>query len=437
MKQFLINRVILTITGILASVITFPQSWTMQNVGFQLNGSDPFKVSIVNANVAWTIGDYHLGAMPDQEFSKTVDGGSHWTAGTITSSASHSNVSVSAINESIAYVAQTDKFNGNGYIYKTTDGGASWSPRGVGQIFIHPGVSFCVAVYFWNEAEGITFGDQYNGRFEIFTTSDGGMNWSPVPTANIPPAQTNEIIYPKSYQVIDSTIWITTSMSRIFKSTDRGVHWNVYSMGIPDPAMVTIQSDKLTGLAITTSMNTYKTMDGGITWTPLPSSGPRYFFVQSIPGTNYYVSSESVLNNSIGSSYSMDGGSTWTAIDTAGRGTTNGYFWLTFYDINTGYASGFTQNSTTDGIYKWDPGILGIKEPEAHNNLTVYPNPFVDKISVDGIIPGTQLQLYYLSGSLVLDERVNGNKVEIDMSGFPTGLYFLRSGAGSAKVVKL
>jgi photosystem II stability/assembly factor-like uncharacterized protein len=348
-------------------------------------------------------------------------------------------MSVAAVDANNAYVAQINQVtNSGGYIYHTTDGGNNWSRVGEGQIFTAQN-SFVTSIYFWNAVDGIVMGDPVNGVFEIYRTTDAGNTWTAVPSANIPVAMPSEWLFPKSYDIVDSTIWFGTNQGRVFKSSDRGLHWSATTLGEPGYTLVAFLDDKMTGFGeiLSSATSYFNTYDGGETWTAFTPTGPAYPFIQAIPGTNYLVSAGSVLNGMEGSSYSSNLGHNWTTIDTAGRGTTDGYFWITFHDIYTGYASGFTQSPTVGGIYKWNPEILGISKHTAESGLHVYPNPASDKVWVTGVAPGTILDLYDSEGRALESITTNSDKTVMNISTLTKGLYFLKTEDRTAKIQKM
>ena len=63
-------------------------------------------------------------------------------------------------------------------------------------------------------------GDPSGGYFEIYTTNDGGNNWSRVSQANIPDPIAEEYGILSLYTVVGNTIWFTTTKGRIYKSID-------------------------------------------------------------------------------------------------------------------------------------------------------------------------------------------------------------------------
>ncbi|MFA9214009.1 MAG: T9SS type A sorting domain-containing protein [Candidatus Methylacidiphilales bacterium] len=61
------------------------------------------------------------------------------------------------------------------------------------------------------------------------------------------------------------------------------------------------------------------------------------------------------------------------------------------------------------------------------NNIQVYPNPFKNKVSVNG---GNQqietVEIYSISGNLIKKQNITGNGQEIELSELKSGIYFLK-----------
>lgn len=68
-------------------------------------------------------------------------------------------------------------------------------------------------------------------------------------------------------------------------------------------------------------------------------------------------------------------------------------------------------------------------------NVTVYPNPANDKVTVSGLPDDTVVSLYNMSGQRLLEVVANGDTA-IDISNLAQGMYFLNTSIGSAKIVK-
>jgi hypothetical protein len=79
------------------------------------------------------------------------------------------------------------------------------------------------------------------------------------------------------------------------------------------------------------------------------------------------------------------------------------------------------------------PGTSGIGQPEeAGMRLCVYPNPAAECVVVKGLVPGMMLEMYDMTGRRVMQ----GTKPVLDLTALPAGIYLLRCGAMTARVVK-
>jgi len=71
---------------------------------------------------------------------------------------------------------------------------------------------------------------------------------------------------------------------------------------------------------------------------------------------------------------------------------------------------------------EWGVGL--VKQPKRKTAITVFPNPVRNQlnISIEGSARLQHYQLYDARGQLVL----SGNQLQLELGGFPSGLYFLR-----------
>ncbi len=360
-------------------------AWLPQATGFSEKSVGINYISIVNPNVVWANAYDGSGSGKNLlEFTKTVNGGDTWVPGKYTGIPSAYKVScISAVDSLKAWVAlySTNAAVGSGGIYATTDGGKTWSHQS-SAAFDNKN-SFPDIVYFWNDKVGMCMGDPVNNYFEIYTTTDGGKNWMAVPSANIPPALfSGEYGYTNLYAVSDSTIWFGTNKGRIFKSTDYGHHWAVYTTGLSDLSTLGFHNDS-SGVASYTSYSQdgsitgfqmVKSADGGKTWTAVSPSGTYYksdlAVVPHAPGMLVSTGISQKMSEN-GSAYSLDEGKTWTQLDDSVQYTS-----VKFYNSAVGWAGGFNESSTLRGIWKWLGIPTAVKDiPVKKNTLKVYPNP--------------------------------------------------------------
>jgi len=66
----------------------------------------------------------------------------------------------------------------------------------------------------------------------------------------------------------------------------------------------------------------------------------------------------------------------------------------------------------------------------------VYPNPASQKVSIDlGATNLKSIQLYTINGQLLRDIEVTETKIDIEKGSLPNGLYILKMGNTTAKII--
>jgi photosystem II stability/assembly factor-like uncharacterized protein len=220
----------------------------------------------------------------------------------------------------------------SGRIFRTSDGGHTWSLRFMS---LRKG-SFLDAIRFWDARHGIAVSDPVDGRFLLVTTSNGGDSWAEVPTDRLPLALPNEGAFAASGSCLatygSSDVWFVTggaSVARIFHSSDRGRSWTVHDTpiraggaaeGIFSVAFRDAKHGVIAGgdyqKANLGGRNMALTSDGGASWTLVDSARSPSGFksaVAYVPGT---AGKKLVAVGLNGTDVSNDGGLTWTATDT-------------------------------------------------------------------------------------------------------------------------
>lgn len=71
----------------------------------------------------------------------------------------------------------------------------------------------------------------------------------------------------------------------------------------------------------------------------------------------------------------------------------------------------------------------------ASTTLTVYPNPTYNTIRINGLNHG-MVQLYSISGQLVMQQQVAEDNIVMHLSALPGGVYYLRQGEKAVKIIK-
>lgn len=346
--------------------------WIEQSSAFTEQFRGINVISIVDKNIVWA-GAFNGAAQTTADFNtfdftRTIDGGNTWTPGSITGVPATYVVSdIHAISDQIAWAAMYNNNTANpggGGIYKTINGGVTWTKQPTA-IFTDA-AAFPNFVYFWDANNGYCMGDPTGGYYEMYTTTDGGDNWVRISQANTPTSVSGEFGFTGEFDVVGDTMWWPTNKGSILRSIDKGVTWTKYATGLPECNKIAF-NDNLNGIVqqltydqTTNTLTTFAmkvTHDGGETWTTVTPTGTYWKGgIDAVPGKPGMLVciGNSYQPNEHGSAFSFDYGQTWTVIDTTQ------YTNVKFLDINTGWAGGYNLDETTEGMYKWK-GIMQVK----------------------------------------------------------------------------
>jgi photosystem II stability/assembly factor-like uncharacterized protein len=179
-------------------------------------------VSPVNPRVVWASGR-------GGTFVVTTDSGRHWKAGVVPGAEALQFRDVQGVSEKVAYLQSIGDNPTDFRIYKTVDGGATWTMQFQNQ---NPGAFYdCFA--FWTPWRGISHSDSVNGVFPDIRTTDG-KHWLDI-SGNMPPALPGEFSFASSGTCVATqgakNAWITTggaTVARVLATRDGGDTWNAY-----------------------------------------------------------------------------------------------------------------------------------------------------------------------------------------------------------------
>lgn len=417
---------------ILSCFYSQAQFWTSKATAFSQVSRGVDDISIVDNSIIWAKAYDGASDTPQnvRQFTRSTDGGNTWTSGNInlgTGQTSLNISSITAVSETTAWVTAHPSPSGTGGVWKTTDGGTTWTKQTTA--LFNTGDSFTNIVYFWDANTGFTQGDPAGGYFELYTTVDGGTNWTRVPSANIPAPLSGEYGYVHNYDVVGNTIWFGTNKGRLFKSTDQGLTWTVTQSPVTDFAGTTVTgsysfSDANKGLLFASTGILYKTTNGGTTWTTQAYTGNiGNRNIEYIPGTNTVVSVGTTPNASVSyTAYSLNDGASWTEVMSGTQVTT-----LKFKDATLGFGGGFSITSTNGGIYKYTGTVLGTPDFIESKSLMLYPNPTSNLLNVDSKSI-TEINIFDMTGKQVMFKKFNTtDHFSLDVSSLSTGIYLLNT----------
>lgn len=453
LKEFKKNKYmkkLLLLSSLLISGALFSQSWTEQNTNYPTTtpGTYTGDISVVSATTAWAMAQ-RTSTTNHQRYSKTTDGGTTWTTGTINvgSTTLVGVANITAVDGNTAWVsgfqatATPTALQG---VYKTISGGSIWA-RQSGAAFSSG--SFVNFVHFWDANNGVCMGDKLGGYYEIYTTTNGGSTWTRTPSANIQ-ASTGNYGYTGKFTVKGNTIWFGTDAGELMRSTDKGLNWTTIATPIADFGGGTITTvagevafkDDNTGVLIknnldatgaTTSSELYRTVNGGTTWTLVPATG-FYNGAIAYAGTSILVTgaSSGTTAAGFGSAYSLNDGTTWTNIDGVGKTS------LSFLSETVGFAGGFS-TAGVGGAYKFTNNLGTAKFDE--NSFTAYPNPVNDVVTITNKDNATfnAISITDINGRTVKNVKAdNVSELQVNVSELNSGIYFLNISSENGKAVK-
>lgn len=286
------------------------------------------------------------------------------------------------------------RYNDNGIIYKTTNGGISWESLGTPL----PGIRWIDALHFQDQLHGWGIGTAVTDSSHIFRTSDGGLTWTSVNKKNSwssyndwihfidlqngwtnffgPNIDTLSVLGRTSdggitwtfqsftdtmgYHYLNDIHFISPDTGfllgdrSIYKTTDSGNHWEKFhtssdSANMNGPSFLRFDfADNQTCFVVGNSNLIMKTGNGGNSWKDISryptSSGISVWPVDSL--TVFTTGEKGLIGKT------SDGGSLWTTIQTASKGTFRG---IQFSNPATGWTVGDTGTifKTTDAGITW------------------------------------------------------------------------------------
>jgi photosystem II stability/assembly factor-like uncharacterized protein len=341
-------------------------------------------------------------------------------------------------------------------IFKTMDGGDSWTPLTVG-----------LPVVQVSDFEYTSNGNVYAATDSgVFITTNSGATWQ---------LRSNGLSDPNVHAVLASPqgSLFAGTLSGGFRSTDEGVSWTALGGGLPSGGIRALAMDSSGHiLAGSSSQGLFRSTDDGLTWSRTGMSAPNVRSIMVDPlGRIYYVkSSPSIVYRS------SDGGQSWTdilatsmhsqeiGVDQGGRvysATAEGVLvstddGTTWEDISGGIPNSSTWSlviTSNNNVYvgtftsgvcrRFSSSITSVSDlpgvlPAATLLYDNYPNPFNPSTTIRyelARFSEVKLSVYDVLGReismLVNEEQPAGRySVKWDATRLSSGVYFYRLQAG-------
>ncbi len=419
--------------------------WTIAG-GVVGAGTAP-SICVVSPTCAWIAGGTNTPII-----YRTTNGGTTWTPIGVTGLPVKAVWNIWAVDSLTAYVGDggdaAGQTGGDATLSKTTNGGVSWTAvanTGGTAGFIN-GVIFSRS----NPQVGFAQSDPPTGTGQAYwirKTTDGGATW----TSQSPPGISGAASAQNSLFIIDANFYgfgLNAGTPRLDMTTNGGTTWFVANLGVAGnfTSAAAFHDNKLTGIAASSTSlpNIARTTNGGLNWSTVVATGlAGTSACKWVSNTNTcYMSGATGTVASI--SKSTNGGLNWTAMTTGGLNGVSHMDVKRFGTTVSGYAV------CTDGtVLKLSETVTSVEDPSlivpsSYSLEQNYPNPFNPTTTIRFALPNSSdvsLKVYDALGNEVMS-LVNGFKnagshsVEMNASNLSSGVYFYKLQAGNFVATK-
>jgi len=379
-------------------------------------------ISAANDNAVWSVGYVSNTAGPPLVV-RTTNGGT-WTLALGTGiGATVPLFNVWAIDANTALVTGSNATAS--YIYKTTDGGLTWTT-----VFTQTG-GFIDGIVMKDATNGIMYGDPVpaaGGRWTIFRTTNAGNTWDS--TGCYLPQTGSEAGWNNDMCVVGNNVWFGTNNTKCYYSSNFGSNWTAQATGEAGTSGSEVYfNNATTGLYGGAALKL--TTNSGTNWNTNAGTGTGNFSGITGDGGNSFWT----VRFSAAIGYSSNNGSTWSTAYTTTAGTVNH-----ITRSRTGLLLYGCKSNGQIVKYGVTTGVTPVSNVVDNYALSQnYPNPFNPTTNIKFAIPQSgfvTLKVYNMLGKEVAS-LVNGNltagSYDIDFNALTlsSGIYFYRLESGN------
>ncbi|MBN7819644.1 WD40/YVTN/BNR-like repeat-containing protein [Bowmanella yangjiangensis] len=212
----------LSILTVLCSAKVLALDWQIQS----LPNTPSLRASSANFGQLWVAGT-------QGQVYKSLDAGNTWQAVAISSEPEGDIRDLQQFADGSVLAMTVGPGQSSG-LYRSTDGGLSW------QLWLQneQAEGFFNAIDFWDQNQGLLFGDPVDGFYVVMKTADGGKSWRRIPKAQLPAILDKEAAFAASGNTLKiqdkDNVWIATGgfSASAYHSDDGGEHWQRVSLPI-------------------------------------------------------------------------------------------------------------------------------------------------------------------------------------------------------------
>lgn len=292
---------------------------------------------------------------------------------------------------------------GDGGVFRTMDAGTTWHNVRTGHLR---------SVFFVSESVGFAAGHLPDG---VIKTVNGGTSWTQVVDRPC------HLVYFANENVGFAVPFLPTT-DTILRTADAGVSWSkvvVPEFTISFGAAAFSFVNTSTGFLAEWEKGIYKSIDAGISWSPVQLDLPGHWYSRSLHFLDEMNGFAVGLNDSTGTIIrTKDGGNHWSVVhihDSAGITYTG----IAMTSAKRGFVSSVGKNLRIE-----ENDTITAATDKGQRPVVVYPNPSTGEILVDGCEGVVDIVITDVLGQEILRTKAIDSTTRFHIS--DPGLYLIR-----------